>query len=274
MRCGMVIPRLPHVLGHCMFGSIRASSSLCWRARMTEKSRGSVRVEPGAKRVRAYLNGELVADTRRPFLVWERPYYPTYYVPASDVRASLIPAGETDHSPSRGDGEVLHVKVATATAERAALRYPASPFEQLRDLVRLDWNAMSEWLEEDEAVYTHPRDPYTRVDVLGSSRHVRVEVDGVLVAESHQPRILFETGLPPRYYLPLSDLRLDLLAPSATESHCPYKDTATYWALEVAGHRYDDFVWIYRSPLPESQKIAGLACFYNEKVDLYVDDVL
>jgi hypothetical protein len=71
----MVIPRLPHVLGHCMFGSIRASSSLSWRPRMTEKSRGSVRVEPRAKRVRAYLNGELVADTRRPFLVWERPYY-------------------------------------------------------------------------------------------------------------------------------------------------------------------------------------------------------
>ena len=84
---------------------------------MTEKSRGSVRVEPGPKRVRAYLNGELVADTRRPFLVWERPYYPTYYLPASDVRAALIPAGETDHSPSRGDGEVLHVKVASATAE-------------------------------------------------------------------------------------------------------------------------------------------------------------
>jgi uncharacterized protein (DUF427 family) len=238
---------------------------------MTEKARGSVRVEPGRKRVRAYLNGELVADTRRPFLVWELPYYPTYYLPAADVRAELLPAGETRHSPSRGDGEVLHVKVATATAAGAALRYPGSPLEPLRDLVRLDWNAMSEWLEEDEPVYTHPRDPYSRVDILASSRHVRVEVDGVTVAESRQPRILFETGLPPRYYIPLTDVRMDLLRPSATVTHCPYKGTASYWSVDAGRGVHADLVWMYRIPLPESQKVAGLACFFDEKVDVYLD---
>ena len=240
---------------------------------MTENSRGSVRVEQGPKRVRVYLNGELVADTRTPFLVWEHPYYPTYYVPASDVRASLIPTGEIAHSPSRGDGQVLHVKVATATAERAALQYPDSPLEGLRDLVRLDWNAMSEWMEEDEPVYHHARDPYHRVDILGSSRHVRVEVDGVIVAASRQPRILFETGLPPRYYLPLSDVRMDLLRDSATQTHCPYKGTASYRSVDAGQGLREDLVWIYRSPLPESQKVAGLACFYDEKVTVYVDGV-
>jgi uncharacterized protein (DUF427 family) len=133
---------------------------------------------------------------------------------------------------------------------------------------------MDEWLEEDEPVYVHPRDPYTRVDILASSRHVRVVVDGETVADSRQPRILFETGLPPRFYLPLTDVRMDLLTPSHTETHCPYKGTATYWHLDVNGHHYDDFVWIYRTPLPESQKIAGLAAFYNEKVDLYIDGEL
>jgi uncharacterized protein (DUF427 family) len=241
---------------------------------MSENARGSVRVEPGPKRVRTYLNGELVADTRTPFLVWEHPYYPTYYLPASDVRATLIPAGDTEHSPSRGDGEVLHVKVAAATAERAALRYPDSPLERLRDLVRIEWSAMSEWLEEDEPVYTHPRDPYKRVDILASSRHVRVEVDGVTVADSRQPRILFETGLPPRYYVPLSDLRTDLLRPSPTVTHCPYKGAATYWTVDAGKGGHEDLVWIYRAPLPESQKVAGLACFYNEKVDLYLDGEL
>jgi uncharacterized protein (DUF427 family) len=241
---------------------------------MSENARGSVRVEQGPKRVRAYLNGELVADTRTPFLVWEHPYYPTYYLPASDVRAALIPAGDTEHSPSRGEGEVLHVKVATATAERAALRYPDSPLEPLRDLVRLDWNAMSEWLEEDEPVYTHPRDPYKRVDILASSRRVRVEIDGVTVADSPQPRILFETGLPARYYLPLSDVRMDLLRPSPTVTHCPYKGAATYWTVDTGQGGHEDIVWIYRAPLPESQKIAGLACFYNEKVDIYLDGEL
>jgi uncharacterized protein (DUF427 family) len=236
-------------------------------------TRGRVRVEHGQKRVRAYLGGELVADTSRPLLVWEIPYYPAYYIPAADVRASLVATGATERSPSRGEAELFDVVVGQAKAERAARRYPDSPIEELRDAVRIDFAAMDEWLEEDEPIYVHPRDPYTRVDILGSSRHVRVEVDGVTIAESHAPRILFETGLPPRYYLPLSDVRRDLLRPSDTQTHCPYKGTAGYWSVEIGGKVYDDLVWIYRTPLPESQKIAGLACFYNEKVDLYVDGV-
>jgi len=164
--------------------------------------------------------------------------------------------------------------VAGAAADGAALRYPDSPIESLRDLVRLDWNSMSEWFEEDEPVYTHPRDPYSRVDILASSRHVRVEVDGMTVADSRQPRILFETGLPTRYYLPLTDLRMDLLRPSGTQTHCPYKGTAGYWSVDTGQAVHSDIVWIYRMPLPESQKIAGLACFYNEKVDIYLDGEL
>ena len=240
---------------------------------MAEKTRG-IRVEQGPKRVRAYLAGELVADTRSPVLVWEWPYYPTYYFPAGDVLAELVPAGEIQHSPSRGDGQVCHVKVAGAGADGAALRYPDSPIESLRGLVRLDWAAMSEWFEEDEPVYTHPRDPYSRVDILASTRHVRVEIDGVTVADSSQPRILFETRLPPRCYLPLTDLRMDVLRPSDTQTHCPYKGTATYWSVDTGQAVHTDAVWIYRTPLPESQKIAGLACFYDEKTDVYLDGEL
>ncbi len=234
-------------------------------------SRGRVRVEPSRKRVRAYLAGELVADTTRPLLVWENPHYPAYYLPVADVRAKLAPTGGREHSPSRGDAEVLDVDVGPATAAGAARRYPDSPIEVLRDHVRLEWGAMDEWLEEDEPVYTHPRDPYTRVDILASSRRVEVVLDGVRLADSSRPRILFETGLPPRYYLPLSDLATEHLIPSATVTHCPYKGAATYWSVEVGGRRHDDLVWIYRAPLPESQKIAGLACFYTERVELYVD---
>jgi uncharacterized protein (DUF427 family) len=244
-----------------------------WRQVMADKSRG-IRVEAGSKRVRVYLSGDLVADTYRPVYVWEWPYYPAYYIPASDIRAELLPAGETEHSPSRGDADVYHVKTAAASAERAALRYQNSPIEPLRDLVRLDWDSMTEWLEEDEPVYVHPRDPYKRVDILSSSRRVRVEVDGVTVAESSQPRILFETGLPPRYYLPLSDVRQDRLRPSDSQTRCPYKGTASYWSLDTGRAVHQDVVWIYRAPLPESQKVAGLACFYNEKVDIYLDGEL
>jgi uncharacterized protein (DUF427 family) len=206
--------------------------------------------------------------------VWEVPYYPAYYVPLADVAAELAPTGKTEHSPSRGDAEILDVRVEGAVAESAAKRYPDSPLEVLRDLVRFEWAAMDEWLEEDEPVYTHPRDPYTRVDILASSRHVRVDVDGVTVADSVRPTVLFETGLPPRYYLPLSDIRTELLRPSASQTHCPYKGTATYWSVDTGHGNHEDIVWAYRTPLPESQKIAGLACFYDEKVDVYLDGSL
>jgi uncharacterized protein (DUF427 family) len=239
----------------------------------------AVQTETGQKRIRVYLSGDLVADTYAPLLVWENPNFPTYYIPAADVRAELIPAGASDRHPLLGEAEILHVKSATATAEGAARRYPDSPVPHVRDAIRLAWDAMSEWLEEDEPVYVHARDPHKRVDILASSRHVRVELDGVPVAESRQPRILFETGLPPRYYLPLTDLRMDLLRPSDHSSRCPYKGTAAYWSVDTtevaaAGRVHRDVLWIYRTPLPESQKIAGLACFYNERVSIYLDGEL
>jgi len=233
--------------------------------------RGRVKVEQGFKRVRAYLHGELVADTTAPLLVWEIPFYPAYYIPEADVRAELLPSGRTDHSPSRGDARYSHIQVGGAVTEDAAWRYPESPIEELRGAIRLDWEAMDAWFEEDEQIYVHPRSPYTRVDVLRSSRHVEVEVDGVKVADSVRPVLLFETGLPVRYYLPKTDVRLDLLTATETTSQCPYKGTAEYYTLTIDGTAHDDLVWWYRHPAQESAGIAGLVAFYNEKVDLIVD---
>jgi uncharacterized protein (DUF427 family) len=241
-------------------------------ARATNTHRGRIRIETGAKRVRAYLGGAVVADTTRPVLVWEVPYYPTYYFPLADVRAEVLqPDGGIAHSPSRGDGRTLTVRAGTKEMPGAALRYEDSPIEELRDLIRLDWGAMDAWFEEDEQVFTHPRDPYTRVDILPSSRHVRVEIEGVTVAESTSPRLLFETGLPARYYLPKTHVRLDLLIPSDTVTHCPYKGQAEWWSVRTGDTIHEDMAWSYRTPLPESQKIAGLIAFYDEKVDVYLD---
>jgi uncharacterized protein (DUF427 family) len=240
----------------------------------TSKARGRIRIEPGAKRIRAYLGGQVVADTTRPMLVWEGPYYPTYYFPVADVRTDLLEAdGGVALSPSRGDGRSFTVRAGSKEALGAALGYEDSPIEELHDLIRLEWDAMDAWFEEDEEVFTHPRDPYTRVDILPSSRHVRVEVEGVTIAESASPSLLFETGLPPRYYLPKPHVRLDLLTPTGTVTHCPYKGQARYWAVRAGDSVREDLAWSYPTPLPESQKIAGLIAFYNEKVDLYVDGV-
>ena len=240
----------------------------------TTTTRGRVRAAPSNKRVRAYLSGQLVVDSVHPTLVWEKPYYPTYYFPLANVRANLVPTGAVEHKPSLGDAHIFDVTVGGVTAPAAARRYPDSPLEGVQDLVRFDWNAMTEWLEEDEPVYTHARDPYTRVDILASSRHIRIVVDGITVAESNRPVILFETGLPPRYYLPLSDVRMDVLRPSQTETHCPYKGMAKYWSVDTGVKLHKDLAWIYRAPLPESQKIAGRVSFYNEKVDVYLEGTL
>jgi uncharacterized protein (DUF427 family) len=240
-----------------------------------QAARGRVRVETGTKRIRAYLGGVAVADTTTPLLVWERPQYPAYYFPIADVRTELLAAdGGVVRSPSRGDGRRFSVRAGDKLAEAAAVRHETSPLEALRDAIRFEWDAMDAWFEEDEEVFTHPRDPYTRVDILASSRHVRVEVDGVTVAESTSPRLLFETGLPVRYYLPQPHVRMDLLTPTGTISHCPYKGQAAWWSVRAGDSVHVDLAWSYPAPLPESQKIAGLISFYNEKADIHVDGVL
>jgi uncharacterized protein (DUF427 family) len=135
----------------------------------TSRARGRIRIEPSAKRVRAYLGGEVVVDTTRPLLVWEGPYYPTYYFPADDVRTDMLEAdGGVAPSPSRGEGRTFTVCAGGREAAGAAVRYENSPIPELNGLIRLEWSAMDAWFEEDEEVFTHPRDPYTRVDILPS----------------------------------------------------------------------------------------------------------
>jgi uncharacterized protein (DUF427 family) len=191
------------------------------------------------------------------------------------VHAELLETdGAVVRSPSRGDGRRFSVRAAGQTAEGAAVRHETSQFEPLRDAVWFEWNAMDAWFEEDEEVFTHARDPYTRVDILASSRRVRVEVGGVTVAESTSPRLLFETGLPVRYYLPKPHVRMDLLTRTDTVSHCPYKGRAEWWSVGASDAVHEDVAWSYGAPLAESQKIAGLVSFYDEKVALYVDGVL
>jgi uncharacterized protein (DUF427 family) len=240
----------------------------------THTTRGQVHTELGAKRVRAYLGGEVVADTIHPVLVWEVPYYPAYYFPVADVRSDLLePDSAIAHSPSRGDGQTYTVTAGGKQAPAAAVRYQDSPIPELRDLIRLEWGAMDAWFEEDEEVFTHPRDPYTRIDILPSSRHVRIEIDGVTVAESSSPALLFETGLPVRYYLPKTHVRLDLLTHTDSETHCPYKGQAEYWSVRTGDTVHEDIAWSYPTPLPECLGVAGHIAFYDEKVDVFVDGV-
>ena len=238
---------------------------------MSTETRGRVRTEPSEKRVRTYLEGHLVADTLHPLLVWEIPYYPVYYLPLSDLRAELVDTGKIDHSPSRGDGHVHDVHIGDLVAPGAAVTYPDSPIEGVRDHVKLDWASMTSWFEEDDEVFTHPRSPYSRIDVLPSSRHVTVRAGDTVVADSVRAHVLHETGLPPRWYLPKVDVRMDLLSPSDTVTHCPYKGSAAHFHANVDGTTITDAAWSYPYPLRESLQIAGLVSFYPDKLTITVD---
>ncbi len=221
-----------------------------------------MRSEPSHKRVRVFFGGRLIVDTVDALYVWEGtgPPYPQYYLPLADVAEGVLaPAGAR-----RDGGTVFTVRAGDRQGVDAAWEP-----DELRGRVRFDWNAMDAWFEEDEEVFVHPRDPHARVQILPSSRHVTVAVDGATVADTRRPSFLYETGLPRRTYFRKLDVRMDLLVPSDKTSMCPYKGTARYWS--VAGH--PDLAWSYAAPVRESAPIAGLVAFFDEKVDVTVDGV-
>ncbi len=241
---------------------------------MTSTSRGQVRVEPSRKRVRVVLGGEVIADTPDALYVWEWPYFPQYYVPLADVRDGVLrTSSTTSRSPSRGTATHYDVVAGDRTAVDGALVHLDSEIHELRDHVRFEFEQMDAWFEEDEEIIVHPRDPATRVQILASSRHVTVSIEGVVVADTHRPTFLYETHLPRRTYIPKLDVRLDLLTPTATSTRCPYKGTAEYWSVTTPRGTHPDVMWSYPTPLCESMQIAGLMCFYDEHVDVTVDGV-
>lgn len=240
------------------------------RARLKD----GVHIELSPRRVRTYFGGKLVADSQRVLLVYETKRPPAYWFPTADVRMENLEQRE----PANASTDIIRwrLRVNDRVSENGARAYakPAGELAALEDHLTFNWNEMDAWFEEDEEVFVHPRDPYTRVDTVHSSRHVRVEIGGVVVAETRRPVLLFETGLPTRYYIPKQDVRMDLLQSTASVTRCPYKGVARYWSGPIGDSMIQDVVWGYPAPIPECPKIENLLSFYNERVDLYVDGVL
>ena len=235
-----------------------------------------LRAEPTEKRVRALIAGRPVVDSTRAMLVWEpRRVVPTYAIPVDDVRAELVPA-DLQRSPEApilhpgipfaahsAEGEAYDLRVDGQVRDQAAFR-PADP--DLAAYVVLDFQAFDEWLEEDERLLGHPRDPFHRIDIRHSSRPVRIELDGRLLAESVRPVLVFETSLPTRFYLPRADVVAEL-RPSAKRTRCAYKGEASYWSVDGA----EDIAWTYESPFGEAAALTGLVAFFDELVDVTLD---
>jgi uncharacterized protein (DUF427 family) len=204
-------------------------------------------MQPCPRRIRARRGGEVVLDTVRASYVWEIPYYPAYYVPVEDVADALLALPSTE-------------------------TFENGPFA---GLAHVAWGSVDAWFEEDEEVFGgHPRSPYVRVDAIRSSRRIRVEIDGVILAESDSPVLLFETGLPTRHYIPRTDIDFDALERTETSTYCPYKGTTSdYWSARIGDTVRRDIAWSYAYPAPAVIQIAGLVAFYDEKVDTFLDGV-
>ena len=229
-------------------------------------------VEPVPRRVRAQLGGRTVLDTTRALYLWEWPFYPQFLIPADDVDpAALV---DEQHSSRLSRGTVARVGLRGGGVERrgAGHRYEDSPIDGLAGTIRFDWDALDAWFEEDEEIFVHPRNPYVRVDALRSTRTVRVELDGVLLAESSAPVMVFETGLPTRCYLDRGDVDMSRLRPTETVTECPYKGrTTSCWSVQTDEALHADLAWSYAFPTRQLLPVVGLIAFYDEQVDVTLD---
>jgi len=229
---------------------------------------GPHKVESTPRRVRGLLDGVWLFDTTSALWVWEHKYFPQFWIPVSAVAPGILTTGSPIDSENSAFSAVVKGK------ERSTDRVLMFEKGPLKGLVRFEFKALDAWFEEDVQIYDHPKNPYTRIDILPSSRKIEVKIGGVIVAESSNPSFLFETGLRTRYYLPKTSVKWEFLSKSETTSKCPYKGLAQYYSVTIAGKEYTDVIWWYEYPITESAAIQGMVCFYNEKVDIYVDGVL
>ena len=235
---------------------------------------GLMYFEDHPKRIRARFADETVLDSRGVKMLHEHGRLPVYYFPAADLREDLLEESDyTRSDPTKGEASYWSVRVGDRVAENAVWSYlePVEGALALRGYRQIDWHSMDEWLEEDEVAIVHARDPYHRIDILETSRHIVVSLDGERLAETRHAKALFETGLPIRWYIPREDVRSELLAESETRTGCAYKGFASYWDVRVGNAREDDLVWTYFEPRPEAQRIQGMLAFMNERVDLVID---
>lgn len=229
-------------------------------------------LERSPRWVRVKFNGEIIADSKRVLLLRESGGRLYYFFPEDDVMVRFLQPG----AKGEQGRQYFDLRVGSRSENSAAWTYPEPDVDlaEIKEHYTFRWHKMDHWYEEEEEVFVHPRDPYHRVDMVQSSREVQVAIDGVTIAESSSPVLLFETGLPARYYLSQDDIRMEFLESTKTVTSCPYKGDASYWSVKVNGNTYTDLVWGYMEPLPEAYKINKLLCFYNEKVDITVDGVL
>ncbi|KIJ56074.1 hypothetical protein M422DRAFT_73123 [Sphaerobolus stellatus SS14] len=220
------------------------------------------------KRIRVYKAGVCIVDTTKAKLVWRHKWFPHYFFSQDELpKEHLIPT-------NLGTDEIkvydLNLGEKSEKPKEVVQHYVKGPLE---GLFAFKFDAVDSWFEEDEEMYDHPKDPYKRIDILQSSRHVRVEVNGVEIANTQAPRFLYETALPVRTYIPKVDCRLDLFHATSLLTSCPYKGKASYYSVKTPSGIAENVVWWYPNTTLECAPIRSYVCFYDEKVDIWLDGV-
>ncbi|KAK4561098.1 hypothetical protein LTR86_005053 [Recurvomyces mirabilis] len=241
---------------------------------------GPHKVLPTPRLIQLLFNGLYIVKTTDARYVWEHPFYPQFYVPAQALHDAsksgqlTVTDGETYQSDNGNTiGKQLILKVGERTIDKTVSFDPAlaGSAKDLAGLVKIDFDSVDQWFEEASPIFVHPKDPFKRIEIIQSTRPIRVLIDGQQVAKTTTSQHLYETGLPARFYLPMTDVDPAVLRPSKTKTKCPYKGEAEYYSVEVNGKLHEDVVWYYNRPTIESAQVVSLLCFYNEKVDIELD---
>lgn len=231
-------------------------------------------MRPFPRRVRAEFGGRTILDTTAGQLLYESNLPAQLYVPEADLDASAFePSGHSTHCPFKGDATYRTLRVGDRVHENALWAYPepvaSAPW--LAGYASLYWEAPDAWYDEDEPALFRFPDPYHRVDIRRSSRHVQVFAGDTLVAETRSPLLLSETALPNRYYLTPDEAAVELVA-TGTRTGCGYKGEAHYWTVRLPdGRELTDAVWGYPEPLAESAAITGRISFLHDDLRTVVD---
>jgi uncharacterized protein (DUF427 family) len=227
------------------------------------------RLEPLTQRVRARLGKHILLDTTSAQLFFEDERHPWRVIPRDALRVPLTGPPVADAI----DGHWWAVEVDGTRRDQAVRAWNTPPADcpGLAGLLVVHHDTADQWLEEEQPVHGMPKNPYHRVDALGTSRHVEIRVHDEPLASTRRPTLVVETGLPPRWYIPPGDIRWDRLTPSPHRTTCQYKGTAHYWTVDDTDPPVT--VWSYPEPLPETATLAGLVSIIHEfqTVELRVD---
>jgi uncharacterized protein (DUF427 family) len=227
--------------------------------------------EPLRRRMRVRFGGEWIVDSEDVILLHEPGHYPVAYFPVEHVRPGVVqPTDRVTQHRDLGTTSWFTVSAGDTSTERAAWQHTAlaDHAAELRGRVAFAWRAMDAFYEEDERIVGHAADMYHRNDIRATARHLVVRDGDRVIADTHRPVVLYESGFAPRWYVPREDVDESALTAVEGQTFCPYKGLASYYDIGGVSRA----AWSYPDAWPEVRRVAGLVSFEPDKIEVTLDD--